>query len=230
MTAELEHWLQDRLNESAGTGPGVPGLLRITPPLAEWEGRHFTQALHDELFASDGAGAITTELLAPNPDGGESPMTYPIFTDTPPHRLLRENLCQLAAAARLIYERGWLRRHLLLQPSEPEHRSVAGGFDLLVRFGPEQILFWVETKRSGVELQKFIADLRACSRRGVHAQAECGFPQNHPRYEFCLAARPEFLWAVAPDGDFAFAVRFEGNALELELLPSLPARSHLELR
>ena len=227
MTEEVEQWLQDRLAETAAAGTDrLPGPVRVTPPLAEWESRYFGEALHDDLFVGDGTGSIASELLEPQ----AAETSYPIFSEIPPHRLLRENVCQLAAAARLIYERGWLRRHLSLQPGKPEHRSSAGGFDLLVRFGPDQVLFWVETKRSTVELAKFIADLRACSRRGVHAQAQCGFPQNHPRYEFCLAARPEFLWAVAPDGDFAFAVGFERDALELELLPSHPARSHLELR
>ena len=227
MTEELERWLQDRLTETAAAGANrLPGPLRVTPALAEWEARCLAQAFRDDLFVSDGAGSITSELLEPQAAG----TSYPIFSETPPHRLLRENVCQLAAAARLIYERGWLRRHLVLQPGRPEHRSSASGFDLLVRFGNDRILVWVETKRSTVELEKFVSDLRACSRRGVHAQGQCGFPQNHPRYEFCLAARPEFLWAVAPEGDFAFAVGFEENALELELLPSLPARSHLELR
>lgn len=227
MTQEFERWLQDRLAETAAaSGNRLSSPVRITPPLAEWEMRYFAQAVRDDLFCADGAGAIASELFGPN----AAATRYPIFSENPPYRLLRENVCQLAAAARLIYERGWLRRHLSLQPGSPEHRSSSGGFDLLVRFGPEQILIWVETKRSTVELEKFISDLGACSRRGVHAQAQCGFPQNHPRYEFCLAARPEFLWAVAPDGDFAFAVGLEGAALELELLPSLPARSYLELR
>jgi hypothetical protein len=224
---EFECWLQDRLAETAAAvGDRASGPVRITPPVAEWEMRCIGQAVRDDLFCADGGGSIASELL----EHHGVATRYPIFSENPPYRLLRENVCQLAAAARLIYERGWLRRHLSLQPGRPEHRSSSGGFDLLVRFGPDQILIWVETKRSTVELEKFVADLRACSRRGLHAQAECGFPQNHPRYEFCLAARPEFLWAVAPDGDFAFTVGLEGNAVELELLPSLPARSYLELR
>jgi hypothetical protein len=230
LSTDLQGWLQDRFAESSeARGERVPNApLRITPPLAEWERSYFLFALQDGLFTGSGPECIASELLQPNsdPEGIQTP--YRIFSEAAPRRLLRENVCQLAAAAWLIYRRGWLRRHVILQASRAEHRS-AGGFDLLVQSAAGEILIWVETKRSAAELEKFFSDLRACARRGRHAQAECGFPQNHPRYEFCLEARPRFLWAVAPDGDFALALGFEEDMLTLELLESLPPRSHLEL-
>jgi hypothetical protein len=225
LTEEFERWLQDRLAETAASADRAPGPVRVTPPLAEWEARYLDQALRDGLFAADGAGSITSELLEPQ----SAETRYPIYSKTPPYRLLRENIGQLAAAAWLIYRRGWLPSHLILQPSKAEHRSI-GGFDLLVKSAAGQNLIWVETKRSAAEVEKLIADLRACGRRGRHARAECGFPQNHPRYEFCLEARPEFLWSVAPDGDYAFALRFGEAAPQLEALESLPPRSFFEHR
>ena len=229
MSTDLESWLQDRFAESLeARGERIPDAgLRITPPLAEWERSYFLFALQDGLFAGSNTEFIVSELLQTNaePEGIQRP--YRIFAEATSRRLLRENVCQLAAAAWLIYKRGWPRRHLLLQASRAEHRS-AGGFDLLVKSAAGENLIWVETKRSAAELEKFIADLRACARRGRHAQTECGFPQNHPRYEFCLETRPRFLWAVAPDGDFAMALGFEENMLTLERLASLPPRSHLE--
>jgi hypothetical protein len=143
---------------------------------------------------------------------------------------LRENLCQLATAARLILERGWLRRHVSLQPSRPEHRAPAEGFDLVVRSPGGEILIAVEIKRSRLELEKLIADLHACSRRGLHAHADCGFPQNHPRHEFYLSQRPAYLWAVAPDGELCLEVKYEEHSLDLEPLSNLPPRSLLEMR
>jgi hypothetical protein len=104
------------------------------------------------------------------------------------------------------------------------------GLDLLVRATGDRTDIWVEVKRSAVELQKLIADLRACSRRGPHAHSDCGFPQNHPRYEFCLSSRPAYLWAVAPDAEFCFEVGCELGALELQELSSLPPRSLIELK
>jgi hypothetical protein len=229
LNTDLEAWLQDRFTESMeGRAERLPApALRIAPPLAEWERSYFLFALQDGLFAGAGAEFLVSELCETAPEAGAAQAPYRIFSEGSPRRLLRENVCQLAAAAWLIYKRGWLPRQVRLQESKPEHRST-GGFDLLVRSAAGENLIWVETKRSAAELGKFIADLRACARRGRHAQAECGFPQNHPRYEFCLEARPRFLWAVAPDGDFALALGFEENTLTLEALPSLPPRSHLE--
>jgi len=141
---------------------------------------------------------------------------------------MRENVCQLATASRLILKRGWLTRHVALAPSSKEHRATAQGVDLLVRSGAGRILIWAEVKRNAVELQKLIADLRACSRRGPHAHHDCGFPQNHPRYEFCISCRPAYLWAVAPDAEICFEVSYGQGSIELEELPSLPPRSRLE--
>jgi hypothetical protein len=156
------------------------------------------------------------------------PTNYRLFSQEPP-RLLRENVCQLATAVRLILERGWLKEHVTLRPSRLEHRGATDGFDLSVRLLPDEILISVEVRRSRFELEKLIADLRACSRRGPHAHEDCGFPQNHPRHAFCVSTRPAYLWAVAPDGEICLAVKCEGEALDLETLSSLPPRSLLEL-
>jgi hypothetical protein len=231
LKAELETWLQDRFAAtSEAFGQRVPlSGLRISPPLSEWEARYFLLGLQEDLFAVDEQGGVASELLPPADEAAPSqPASYRLFSHEPP-RLLRENLCQLAAAARLILERGWLKRHVALQPSRPEHRSAADGFDLLVRSLADRILILVEVKKSRIELEKLIADLRACSRRGPHAREDCGFPQNHPRHEFFISTEPAYLWAVAPDGELCLAVKCEGSSLDLEPLSSLPPRSLLEL-
>ena len=106
---------------------------------------------------------------------------------------------------------------------------MADGFDLLIRSTAGNILIWIEVKRTAIELEKLIADLLACSRRGPHAHVDCGFPQNHPRHEFCISSEPAYLWAVAPDGEICMAVRCEEGPLEFEALSSLPPRSFLEM-
>jgi hypothetical protein len=116
-----------------------------------------------------------------------------------------------------------------LETGHTEHSATADHFDLLVRSPAGKIFIWVEARRSAVELTKLIADLRACSKRGSHAHEDCGFQQNHPRYEFCLANRPLYLWAVAPDGEISFAVSCDGPTVQLEPLSSFPPRSFLEL-
>jgi len=230
LKAQLETLLQDRftaLCEAIGQQVPFSGL-RISPPLAEWETQYFLLGLEESLFAVDEQGWVTSILLESSGEAEAPPASYRLFSQEPP-RLLRENVCQLATAARLILERGWLKQHIVLQPSRREHRATADSFDLLVRSLADEILISVEIKRSRLELEKLIADLRACSRRGAHTHGDCGFPQNHPRHEFCVSNRPTYLWAVAPDGEICLAVKCEDNSLDLEPLNSLPQRSFLEL-
>jgi len=226
---DLERWLQNQFAVACqAVGQRVPvSGLRISPALEEWEAQYFLLGLEENLFAIDEQGDVASELLSPTDETQPWP-GYRLFSHEPP-RLLRENLCQLATAARLILERGWLKCHVTLQPSRPEHRATADGFDLAVRSLRGEILIAVEIKRSRLELEKLIADVRACSRRGPHAHADCGFPQNHPRHEFYLSQRPAYLWAVAPDGELCLAVKWEEHSLDLEPLSSLPPRSLLEL-
>jgi hypothetical protein len=214
LSTQFETWLQDKFHSG----------LRIGPPLAPWEDEFLSRGVNENLFRVDGHGRVESELL---PATDESAAPYRIFSEEA-GRILRENVCQLAAASRLVFERGWLRDHVSLEPGEPEHHLTGPQFDLLVRLPAGEILIWVEVRRSAVELHKLAADLRACSRRGPHAHADCGFPQNHPRHQFCLATRPPFLWAVAPDGELCFEVRCTEHAVELGPLPSLPSRSFLE--
>jgi hypothetical protein len=230
LNTQLETWLQDKFNaaRAADGQPASPSGLRISPPLAAWEEEFFRRGLDENLFDTDERGEIDSELLQAGPETGAPPRSYRIFSHEPV-RLFRENVCQLAAAARLVFERGWLRHHVTLEPGRDEHRTSADHFDLLVKSGAGPIFIWVEVRRSLFELQKFIADLRACSRRGQHAQADCGFPQNHPRHEFCAANQPMCLWAVAPDGEISFQVKCDGPTFELEPLSSLPPRSRFEL-
>jgi hypothetical protein len=225
----LERWLQQRyveLCESIGQPIPLSGL-RISPPLGTEEAKYFLLGLEEGLFFSDAAGSIQSELFPPASE--ENLEIGRIFRDDcSPPRLAREIVCQLATASRLILKRGWLKSHVALEPGREEHRAVAFGLDLLVKSPTGKILVWVEVKRSSVELEKLVVDLRACSRRGPHGRQDCGFPQNHPRYEFALCHKPEYLWAVAPDGENCFRLTYESGSIELEQLPSLPPRSLLE--
>jgi hypothetical protein len=229
LKAELETWLQDRFTaacQTAGQRESISGL-RISPTLANWEAEYFLAGLTADLFAVDAQGGVTSEMFESGHEN-EQPASYRLFSHEP-LRLLRANICQLAAASRLVLQRGWLKRHLLLQAGRREHRATADGFDLLVQLHADEILISVEIKRSRLELEKLIADLRACSRRGPHAHEDCGFQQNHPRHEFYLSLRPAYLWAVAPDGEICLAIKYEEHSLDLEPLSSLPPRSLLEL-
>jgi len=229
LNTDLETWLQGKIaamGQTLGRTAPLP-VLRIGPPLAEWEAHYFRRGLDEDLFRVNERGEVESDLLH-GEEAGAGARPYRIFS-AEPTRVLRENICQLATAARLIFERGWLPRHVFLEPGRPEHHSNTDSFDLLVRSPAGEIFIWVEVRRSVAELEKLIADLRACSRRGPHARADCGFPQNHPRHEFCVANQPAYIWAVAPDGEIAFAINCTGSILELAPLASLPPRSLFEL-
>src|SRR4051812_32597308 len=228
VNTDLESWLQDKfsaMGEALGRAAPLSGL-RVAPALAEWETNFFRLGLSENLFQVNQRGEVESPLLRGKGESDSRP--YRIFSSEPP-RLLRENVCQLATAARLIFERGWLPRHVFLEPGRAQHHSHADDFDLLVRSPEGEVFVWIEVRRAAVELEKLISDLRACSRRGPHAHEDCGFQQNHPRHEFCVASQPPYLWAVAPDGELVFAVKCDGSAVELEPLGSLPPRSLFEL-
>jgi hypothetical protein len=214
-----------RLCEKAGQRAPFPSL-KINPPLPAWEAQYFLLGLEENLFALDEEGQIHSDLIA-GPEKGAR-LTFPIFSQEHQPRLIREYICQLAALSFLILERGWLRGQVILELGRPEHRSTAHGVDLLVRSNGDRTDIWIEVKRSAVELQKLITDLRACSRRGPHAPGDCGFPQNHPRYEFCIFYKPTYLWAVASDAEGCFRINYEQSSIEFEQLGSLPPRSLIE--
>jgi hypothetical protein len=226
---ELESYLRNRFTElCAYTGQAVPfSGLRISPPLGLEEAKYFLLGLEASLFQDDELGYVQSELLAPSSDGNSTRNRWQIFWHNPP-RLFRKAVCQLSTASALILKRGWLRSQIRMEASIEEDRSFAYGVDLLVQSAAGELLIGVEVKRNAAELDKLITDLRACCYRGPHVRDDCGFPQNHPKYEFCASRKPAYFWAVAPDAEVCLRMKYEEGAIELEQLPSLPARSLIE--
>ena len=227
---ELEAYLQDRFADVCKTiGQRSPTSgLRIIPPLATEEAKYFLLGVEDGLFQLDDEGYVTSDLFpAPNPADIERRMCQIFWYNSLPPRLFRESICQLSTASALILKRGWLRNHVLMEPSIDEQSSVISGVDIVVKASEGGTLIGVEVKRNAAELQKLMLDLQACCRRGPHTQDDCGFPQNHPKYEFCVSAKPNYFWAVAPDAEVCFRMNYE-SGVALEQLASLPPRSRIE--
>jgi hypothetical protein len=227
---ELEEYLRARFAElCAALGQPIPiSGLRINPPPGLVESEYFVLGLEAGLFQFDELGHIQSELLRA-PSGDDPRITFQLFQhEPPPRRLLREVLCQLSTASSLILKRGWLRSQVVMMPGDEGLSPTGHGIDLFVRSSPGEMLICVEVKRSAAELQKLITDLGACCKRGPHAQSDCGFPQNHPKYEFCALNRPTYFWAVAPDADVCLRMKYDGSSVGLEQLSSLPPRSMIE--
>jgi hypothetical protein len=228
---ELEGWLQDRFAELCETiGQPCPlSGLRINPGLGIEEARYFLLGLEAGLFQPDELSYVQSELLPPPSQGNNKQRMCQIFWhDPPPPRLSRECVCQLSTASSLIMKRGWLKSHVQMEPDLKDDRDMSYGIDILVISPAGEILICVEVKRSVAELQKLMTDLRTCCRRGAHARDDCGFPQNHPKYEFCASHKPTYFWAVAPEADVCFRMRYEDGLIEPEQLISLPPRSRIE--
>jgi hypothetical protein len=181
------------------------------------------------LFLPDELGYVQSELLPPPSQGNARQEMCQIFWhDPPPPRLFRECVCQLSTASSLIMQRGWLTSHILMEPDCKDDRDMSYGIDILVKSPTGKILAAVEVKRNVAELEKLITDLRTCCKRGAHAKDDCGFPQNHPKYDFCAFYKPMYFWAVAPEADVCFKMKYDDGSIELEQLISLPPRSTLE--
>jgi hypothetical protein len=228
---ELERYLQERFTElcdAIGQPVGSAGL-RLNPPLGTEEAKYFLLGLESGLFRPDLEGYVQSELLPPPSNGKTRQEMCQIFRhNPPPPRLFREGVCQLSTASSLILERGWLKSQILMEPSIKEHRSMAHGVDILVKSATGELLVGVEVKRSGAELQKLMRDFRQCCKRGPHAEAQCGFPQNHPKYEFCALYKPAYFWAVAPYEDICFRMTYHNDTMDPEEMETLPPRSTIE--
>jgi hypothetical protein len=228
---ELVIWLRQRLVELCRTiGQPIPfSGLRISPQLGIEESKYFLMGLEAGLFWTDSAGAMRTNLLLGPTRAAVKEKVCPIFSYDPlPPRLVRERICLLSTASTLVMKRGWLPIHIEIEPDLRDSSNENYGIDLLIKSRDGRILTSVEIKRSLAELQKLALDLRACCARGPHARIDCGFPQNHPTYEFCASYKPAYFWGVAPDADVCFRMKYDGPSIALEQLRSLPPRSLME--
>lgn len=229
-TGELERYLRDRFADLCATiGQVIPvSGLRINPPLGIEEAKYFLLGLEDGLFLPDEEGYVQSELLQASITGTAAQKACRLFRRDPPPGLFRESVCQLSTVSFLILKRGWLKSHILMEPDLQDPRGTSYGVDILVKSPAGQILICVEVKRTVAELEKMMTDLRTCCKRGAHANDDCGFPQNHPKYEFCAVYKPTYFWGVAPGTDVCFRMKYNGDSIELEQLASLPPRSMIE--
>ena len=228
---QLEQWLQERFAELCNAiGQRVPvSGLRVNPVVTPKEAKYFLLGMEAGLFQTDELGCVRSPLL-PSSSGDTGARACQIFWyDPPPPRLYRECVCQLSVASLLIIERGWLAGHVLVNPVAKSGDGTSYGIDILVQSPEGRILVCVEIKRTVAELQKLITDLRTCCKRGVHARDDCGFPQNHPKYEFCARYEPVYFWAVSPEANICLEMKYGPGSITLEQLDSLPPRSVIEL-
>jgi hypothetical protein len=226
--AELATYLQETFASScAALRQPLPfSGLRINPPLGKEESQYFLLGLEAGLFYIDTKGNVRSDVFLAT----KTANVCALFRhDPPPARFSRETVCQLSTASMLILKRGWLKNHVLIESMTEENRSLAGGGDIMITSEAGHLVVAAKVKRSVPELEKLIKDLRTCCNRGAHALDDCGFPQNHPVFEFCADYRPLYFWGVAPGADVCLQMKYGGNLIEIKQLVSLPPRSVIEL-
>lgn len=228
---EVEELLEDKLVSLCETvdQPYPSSGLRVAPPLAAEEAKSFLLGIEAGLFELDSEGYVLSPLLTGK--RGKTRSCQIFWHDPPPPRLFRERICQLATAAALVLERGWQTSQIELEPATTEEDPQRNDVDILVKSTSGHLFAAVEVKRSAPELAKLKRDFYQCCRRGKHPEAECGFPQNHAKYEFCASQKPLYLWAVAPGEEMCFELTYDGDGrIDLEELPTFPARSVIEMQ
>ena len=223
---DLSIYLQQsfrRLCEVLGQ-PRPVAELRAKPPFAVEEAKHFLLGLESGIFHFDENARLQSESLSyPGTDNSKTELCQ-IFALNPPPRIIRESICQLASAAALVLDRGWMPGQIKIGTVGP----LEYGVDMIVESDGGELLVGVEVKRSVHELEKFRNDFRQCWTRGAHAKAECAFQQNHQMHEYCARYKPPYLWIVAPEADVCYEFTYRSAMIEMNELDTLPPRSHIE--
>src|SRR6202045_4237621 len=230
---ELQEFLEGRYRALCASldQPVPPTALRIVPPLGFEEAKYFILGMETGLFELDSDGYLHTPLLSPlDTEDGNHEKCRIFWCDPPPPRLLREVISRFSTAAMLILDRGWLQQQIHVEPMIKDDGATAYGVEIVVKSLIGELLAGVVVKRSAYELEKLKTDFHQCCKRGEHPEDNCGFPQNHGKFEFCALYRPKYFWAVAPDAEICFKMDYgQDDAIRLDDFGSLPPRSIVEL-
>ena len=107
--------------------------MPITEPFSEWEATNFLRGVREGLFEIDDQGYVQSAVLPPARREFGSAKMLQLFwnhsNDT--RRLYREGVNQLSTAARLIFDHGWDRSEVRMEPTAREFGDLAYGVDIM---------------------------------------------------------------------------------------------------
>ncbi|MFL6515371.1 MAG: hypothetical protein ACJ8M1_10145 [Chthoniobacterales bacterium] len=199
--------------------------LRISPPFGSDEAKYFVLGMEAGLFRIDANGRIDSLLIAA--DGGSSGIAE-LFENN--RGLVRTTVCRFSTAAALVLERGWLPQQIQVGARATEKEVMPHQLDITVNVSDGSLVAAIDIRRTLPELEKLRRDLQQCGRRGKHADDNCGFPQNHGRFEYCAFYQPPYFWAVAPESEMCFKMSYgDDGTIQMSDVSSLPPRSILEM-
>jgi hypothetical protein len=203
----------------------ITSALRISPPFGSDEAKYFLLGMEAGLFAIRPNGQIDSLLITGDP---ETSGIAELFSSS--RGLVRTTVCRFSTASALVLQRGWLPQQIRVGATSTEKELMPHQVDIVVHVSDGSLVAAVDIRRTLPELEKLRRDLQQCGRRGKHAEDNCGFPQNHGRFEYCALYKPPYFWAVAPESDLCFKMLYsEDGTIQLSDLSSLPPRSILEM-
>lgn len=212
---ELEGFLRAKFDEVVASAKQPSQEMPITEPFSEWEATNFLRGVRENLFEIDDQGYVQSAVLPPPAGNSDRQRMLQLFwnhsNDT--RRLYREGVNQLSTAARLIFDYGWDKSEVRMEPTTREFGDLAYGVDIMCLAPGENVALCCENKHNSYELRKLKSHFEGCVDRGPHSKDECENPANHAKYEFCVAARPSLAWFVAPAEEVLFSLSFSGKRL-----------------
>ena len=227
---EIKSYLQLKYNLVLFLRGQQEKLLEIKEPITKWEADAFLKGLEKELFIIDDYGYVQTDLLPQPPENSNKQKMIQLFWSQGSGKitLFREGINQLATASRLIYELGWSKQDIKMEPSVKEYGDCAYGVDIIFPDENNKIPYCCENKRSSKELDKLIKQFMYCCDLGSHEKDKCKHKENHGKYRFCDIAKPKYFLMISPDKEVLFQLSYKENGvIKLKELPSILSKKEI---
>lgn len=215
VVAQVENILRERFQTVIETRNDLPNqVLEFNEPLTRQEAIYFLKGLEESIFSIDDQGYIQSPLL-PIPPERTAPQQRMIevfwYQAGGIRRLYRESINQIATACRLIFEYGWEIDEIKMEPSEAEFGHLAYGVDIFTVGEGSTIPLCCENKSNNKEFEKLVEQFKSCCSLGKHPRKGCKDRTNHPKYEFCLNARPKYCWFISPQIEVFYELSYFDN-------------------
>lgn len=221
----VEEFLQERYGAVIENFDDLPNqTLVIDEPITEQEASFFLMGLERNVFSIDDEGYVQSLLLPGPPKNSSKQRMIQMFWHHGGgvRKLFREGINQMAAACRLIFEYGWEIDEIKMEPSIAEFGQLAYGVDIVV-VGPDSAIpLCCESKRNNSEFEKLMKQFMSCCSMGEHLKEVCINKDNHPKYDFCIKAKPKYFWLVSPTNEVCLELSYvNGGLIQLTELPEL---------
>ena len=232
------HWISEANNYLRCKYSGLhkkldPTLPVFKPGLTDWESKCFLLGMEQGLFAVDYDGHVQTCFLPLPKSINDIQKTTQLFNhiEGGKRMLSRENFCHLATVSSLVIFREWEISQIKMEPAYRVNRSLlSGSVDIAIESTSGKVLVGCEIKSSQREHEKLIRDFKYCCERGQHGKEDCPKDNrnNHPKYNFCNHLQPNYFFAVSPEKEQCFELKYCSDKILLKEITTLPDRKYID--